>query len=42
MIRDRLFCKPLPIQITIGIEADLSGVVDLVKIKAQVWKNEAL
>jgi len=42
MIRDRLGCKPLPIQIPIGIEADLSGVVDLVKMKAQVWKNEAL
>jgi elongation factor G len=42
MIRDRLGCKPLPIQIPIGIEASLSGVVDLVKMKAQVWKNEAL
>ena len=35
-------CTPLPIQIPIGIEADLVGVVDLVKMKAQVWKNEAL
>src|SRR6056300_1685635 len=42
MMKDRLGCKPLPIQIPIGIEADLSGVVDLVKMKAQVWKNEAL
>jgi elongation factor G len=42
MIRDRLGCKPLPIQIPIGIESSLSGVVDLVKMKAQVWKNEAL
>ena len=42
MIRDRLGCKPLPLQIPIGIEASLSGVVDLVKMKAQVWKNEAL
>ena len=42
MIRDRLGCKPLPIQIPIGIEASLSGVVDLVKMKAQVWKDEAL
>ena len=42
MIRDRLRCKPLPLQIPIGIEADLSGVIDLVKMKAQVWKNEAL
>jgi elongation factor G len=42
MIRDRLGCKPLPLQIPIGIEASLSGVVDLVKMKAQVWKDEAL
>ena len=42
MIRDRLGCNPLPLQIPIGIEASLSGVVDLVKMKAQVWKNEAL
>jgi len=42
MIRDRLGAKPLPIQVPIGIESSLSGVVDLVKMKAQVWKNEAL
>merc|ERR1712166_1241125 len=42
MIRDRLGCKPLVIQVPIGMEADLVGVVDLVKMKAQIWKNEAL
>ncbi len=42
MIKDRLGAKPLVIQVPIGIEASLSGVVDLVKMKAQVWKNEAL
>jgi len=42
MIKDRLGAKPLVIQIPIGIEASLTGVVDLVKMKAQVWKNEAL
>ena len=42
MIRDRLGAKPLVIQVPIGIESSLSGVVDLVKMKAQVWKNEAL
>ena len=42
MIRDRLGAKPLVIQVPIGIEASLTGVVDLVKMKAQVWKNEAL
>ena len=42
MIRDRLGAKPLVVQVPIGIEADLVGVVDLVKMKAQIWKNEAL
>ena len=42
MIKDRLGAKPLVIQVPIGIEASLIGVVDLVKMKAQVWKNEAL
>ena len=42
MIKDRLGAKPLVLQVPIGIEASLAGVVDLVKMKAQVWKNEAL
>ncbi len=42
MIKDRLGAKPLVIQVPIGLEASLTGVVDLVKMKAQVWKNEAL
>jgi len=42
MIRDRLGSKPLVMQIPIGIEASLEGVVDLVKMKAIVWKNEDL
>ncbi len=42
MIKDRLGAKPLVVQVPIGIEASLTGVVDLVKMKAQVWKNEAL
>ena len=42
MIKDRLGAKPLVMQIPIGIEASLQGVVDLVKMKAVVWKNEDL
>ena len=42
MIKERLGAKPLVMQIPIGIEADLKGVVDLVKMKAIVWKNEDL
>ena len=28
------------IQIPVGAEADLKGVVDLVKMKAIIWQNE--
>ena len=42
MIKDRLGAKPLVMQIPIGIEASLQGVVDLIKMKAIVWKNEDL
>ena len=42
MIRDRLGAKPLVMQVPVGIEASLQGVVDLVKMKAIIWKNEAL
>ena len=39
MIKDRLGAKPLVMQIPIGIEASLKGVVDLIKMRAVVWKN---
>jgi elongation factor G len=42
MIKDRLGCKPLVLQLPIGSEADLRGIVDLVKMKAVVWQNEDL
>ena len=42
MIKDRLGAKPLAMQIPIGIESSLEGIVDLVKMKAIVWKNEDL
>ena len=42
MIKDRLGCKPLPLQIPIGSEAELKGVVDLVRMKGVVWQNEDL
>ena len=42
MIKDRLGAKPLVMQVPIGIEASLNGVVDLIKMKAVVWKNEDL
>ncbi|HXV71509.1 MAG TPA: elongation factor G [Acidimicrobiia bacterium] len=39
-IRDRLGAKPLVMQLPIGSEADFSGVVDLVEMKAHVWKGD--
>ena len=42
MIRDRLGAKPLVTQIPVGAEASLKGVVDLIKMKAVIWKDEKL
>ena len=42
MIKERLGAKPLVMQIPVGIESSLQGVVDLVKMKAIIWKNEDL
>ena len=42
MIKDRLGAKPLVMQIPVGIESSLKGVVDLVKMKAILWKDEKL
>jgi elongation factor G len=40
-IVDRLSATPLVMQLPIGAEADFTGVVDLVKMKALVWSAEA-
>jgi elongation factor G len=40
-IRERLKANPVPIQIPIGAEDNFKGVVDLVKMKALVWDDEA-
>ena len=42
MIKDRLGSKPLVMQIPVGIESNLKGVIDLVKMKAVLWKEEKL
>ncbi|WP_430419274.1 elongation factor G [Phenylobacterium sp.] len=41
-IRERLGVKAVPIQLPIGAEASLKGVVDLVRMKAVVWDSEGL
>jgi elongation factor G len=39
-IIDRLGARPLVLQLPIGSEADFTGVVDLVEMKAHVWKGD--
>jgi elongation factor G len=38
----RLKCCPVPIQIPVGSEEQFKGVVDLVTLKARVWRDETL
>ena len=42
MIKERLGSKPLVLQLPVGMEAELKGIVDLVKMKAVIWKDEKL
>jgi len=42
MIKDRLGAKPLVISLPIGSESDYKGIVDLVRMKALVWRDETL
>ena len=42
MMIDRLGTRPLVIQIPVGAEAGFKGVVDLVAMKALIWKEENL
>ena len=41
-IKDRLGARPVPIQLPIGSETNFKGIIDLVRMKAVVWEDEAL
>ncbi len=40
MIDEKLYAKPLPLQIPIGSEDSFVGVVDLVQMKGIIWNNQ--
>ncbi len=40
MIRDRLKANAVPIQLPIGKEADFQGIIDLVRMRAEIYLNE--
>ena len=42
MIKDRLGANPLVLQLPIGAEADYAGLIDLIRMKEVLWKNEDL
>jgi elongation factor G len=42
MIKSRLGATPLVMQLPIGAESEFAGVVDLMKMKALIWKSENL
>ncbi|MBL8211168.1 MAG: elongation factor G [Bryobacterales bacterium] len=41
-IIDRLGARPVPIQIPVGAEDQFKGVIDLVTMKARIWRDETL
>ncbi len=42
MIKDRLGANPIVTQLPVGIEDTFRGVIDLIKMKAIIWKDESL
>ena len=40
MMKDRLKCNAVPIQLPIGAESDFRGIIDLVTMKAEIYHNE--
>ena len=41
-IVQRLGCRPVPVQLPVGAEDQFKGVIDLVTMKARLWRDETL
>jgi elongation factor G len=41
-IVERLSARPVPIQIPVGAEDQFKGIIDLVTMKARIWRDETL
>ncbi len=41
-IREKLHANPIPLQLPIGSEENFKGVIDLVEMKAYVWKDGSM
>ncbi|KAA0970965.1 elongation factor G [Aureimonas fodinaquatilis] len=42
MVKSRLGARPIVVQLPIGAESDFKGVVDLIEMKALIWRDESL
>ena len=40
MMKDRLKCNAVPIQLPIGAEADFKGIIDLIEMKADIYYDD--
>ena len=40
MVRDRLKCNAVPIQLPIGAESDFKGIIDLVEMRAMIYNDD--
>ena len=40
MMRDRLKCRPLPLQLPIGAEDEFRGLIDLLEMKAYIYNDD--
>src|SRR6201990_3363454 len=42
MMVDRLGTKPMVLQLPVGAEADFKGIIDIIKMKSIIWRDETL